>query len=112
LLINLQQFQLWTARQTVQKVREHYQNSCVLFVHVQSDRHIWAVLKTDCWFKFRFSYWATVCKAVCPMLSIVVCPACLSVCLSVCDIGVLWPSGWMDRDETCVEVRLGPDTLC
>jgi len=22
------------------------------------------------------------------------------VCLSVCDIGVLWPNGWMDQDET------------
>jgi len=24
---------------------------------------------------------------------------CLSV-LSVCDVGVLWPNGWMDQDET------------
>ena len=22
------------------------------------------------------------------------------VCLSVCDVGVLWPNGWMDPDET------------
>jgi len=27
------------------------------------------------------------------------CPVCLSV-LSVCDVGVLWPNGWMDQDET------------
>ena len=24
----------------------------------------------------------------------------LSVCLSVCNAGVLWPNGWMDQDET------------
>jgi len=24
----------------------------------------------------------------------------LSVCLSVCNVGVLWPNGWMDQDET------------
>ena len=29
----------------------------------------------------------------------VVCPV-LSVCLSVCNVGVLWPNGWMDQDET------------
>ena len=29
--------------------------------------------------------------------------SCLSVCLSclsVCDVGVLWPNGWTDQDET------------
>jgi len=25
---------------------------------------------------------------------------CQCVCLSVCDVGVLWPNGWMDQDET------------
>ena len=24
----------------------------------------------------------------------------MSVCLSVCNVGVLWPIGWMDEDET------------
>jgi len=24
----------------------------------------------------------------------------LSVCLSVCNVGVLWPNGWMDKYET------------
>jgi len=24
----------------------------------------------------------------------------LSVCLSVCNVGVLWPNSWMDQDET------------
>jgi len=32
---------------------------------------------------------------------------CLS-CLSVCSIGVLLPKGWMDQDETWMEVSLGP----
>ena len=34
------------------------------------------------------------------------CPV-LSVCLSVCNIGVLWPNGWMDQDETWHAGRLG-----
>ena len=44
----------------------------------------------------------TVFKTVRPMLS----DRCLSVCLfrlsclSVCNVGVLWPNGWMDQDET------------
>ena len=40
-----------------------------------------------------------VCKTVCPMLS----ARCLSVCLSVvsvCNVGVSWPNGWTDQDET------------
>jgi len=40
-------------------------------------------------------FWATVCKIVRPTLS----DRCLSV-LSVCNVGVLWPNGWMDQDET------------
>jgi len=44
-------------------------------------------------------FWATVCKTVCPMLL----DHCLSVC-PVCDVGVLWPYGWMDQDHL-----LGPD---
>ena len=42
-----------------------------------------------------------------------------SVCLtrrvlSVCNIGVLWPNGWMDQDETWHGgIRLGPKhTVC
>ena len=30
-----------------------------------------------------------------PVLSV-----CLSVCLSVYNVGALWPNGWMDQDET------------
>jgi len=36
----------------------------------------------------------TVCKTVHPMLSDR-CPVC-----PVCDVGVLWPNGWTDQDET------------
>jgi len=39
-------------------------------------------------------FWATVCKNGSPYA---IRP--LSV-LSVCDVGVLWPNGWMDQDET------------
>jgi len=35
-----------------------------------------------------------------------VCPICLS-CLSVCNIGVVWPNSWIDQDATCTEVGLG-----
>jgi len=48
-------------------------------------------------------FWATVYKTVRPMLS----DHC-SVCmfgLSVCNVGVLWPNGWMDQDETCYRGR-------
>ena len=38
------------------------------------------------------NFWATV--SVCP------------VCLSVCNVGALWPNGWMDQDATCTEVGL------
>ena len=43
-------------------------------------------------------FWRTVCKTVRPMLSDR-CPACLSVC-PVCNLGVLWPNGWMHQYET------------
>jgi len=41
------------------------------------------------------------------------CP--VSVCLSflsVCDVGVLWPNGWMDQDEFTVEVWPRPRPHC
>jgi len=42
-------------------------------------------------------------------------PVCLSICLSVCDVGVLWPNGWMDQDATWYGgrqhcVRWGPSS--
>ena len=54
--------------------------------------------------------WATVCKTVRPMLS-VCCPVCLS-CPSVCDVGVLWPNGWTDQDETWHAGRPRPWPHC
>jgi len=56
-------------------------------------------------------HWATVCKTVRPMLS----DRCLSVCLSVlsvCNVSVLWPIGWMDRDETWHAGRPRPWPHC
>jgi len=41
-------------------------------------------------------FWVTICKRFTLCYQIVVC---LSVC-PVCDIGVLWPNGWMDQYET------------
>jgi len=40
-----------------------------------------------------------------------VCLACLSV-LSVCDVGVLWPNGWMDQDQTWHAGRPRPWPHC
>jgi len=50
--------------------------------------------------------WTTVCKTVRPMLSDR-CFSCLSV-LSVCDVGALWPNGWMIRMKLGMHVDLGP----
>jgi len=38
---------------------------------------------------YSSNFWETVCKTVRPMLS-VRCLSCRPVCLSVCDVGVLW----------------------
>jgi len=51
-------------------------------------------------------FWATICKTVRPMLS-----DRLSV-LSVCDVGVLWPNGWMDQDQTWHAGRPRPWPHC
>jgi len=36
----------------------------------------------------------------------------LFVCLSVCNVGVLWPNGWMDQDETWYTDRPRPWPHC
>ena len=41
-------------------------------------------------------FWVTVCKTVRRLLS----DRCLSVCLSVCNVGILWHNGWMDQYAT------------
>ena len=61
----------------------------------------------------NFDFWATVCKRVRPMLSdhcpvLSPCP----VCLSVTFVGALWPSGWMDQDETWHGVKPLPRPHC
>jgi len=53
-------------------------------------------------------FWATVCKTVRPMLPY----HCLSVCLSVCNVGVLWPNGCMDQDATWYRGRPRPRRHC
>ena len=58
-------------------------------------------------FKVKLHFWATVCKTVRPMLSDR-CP----VCLSVCDIGALWPNGCTDQDETRYAGRPRPCPRC
>ena len=61
-------------------------------------------VSSDCIIKSQ-NFWATVYKTVRLMLL----DRCLSVLPvpSVCDVGVLWPNGWMDQDETW-QVGLGP----
>ena len=52
----------------------------------------------------KVSLGATICKTVRPML--------LDRCLSVCNVGVLLPNGWMDQDETSSAGRPRPWTQC
>jgi len=52
---------------------------------------------------FTNAFWATVCKMVRSMLSDH-CP--------VCDVGVLWPNGWTDQDETWHTGRPRPRPHC
>ena len=58
----------------------------------------------------RFRFWATVCKTVRRMLSdrCLSCPA----CLSVCNVGTLWPNGLTDQDETWHAGRPRPWPHC
>jgi len=51
------------------------------------------------------NFWTTVCKTVHPMLS-EHCPV-LS-CLSVCDVGVLWPNSWMIKMKLGMQVGVSP----
>jgi len=43
---------------------------------------------------FQSCFWAAVCKTVRPMLSDR-CPV-----YPGCDVGILWPNGWMNQNET------------
>jgi len=57
-----------------------------------------------------FDFWATGCKTVRPMLSVVVCLSC-PVC-PVCNVRALWPNGWTDQDATWCGGRPQPRRLC
>jgi len=46
----------------------------------------------------------TACKMLRPMLS--------DHSLSVCDVGILWPNGWMDQDATWYSGRPWPRQHC
>jgi len=58
--------------------------------------------------------WATFVKRFALCYQTVVCPVCLSVLsvLSVCNVGVLWPNGCMDHDETWHAGRPRPLPHC
>jgi len=51
-------------------------------------------------------FWATICKTVRPMLS-----DCCLVC-PVCNVGALWPNGWMDQDASWHRGRSRPRRHC
>ena len=81
---------------------------CPLFIHSEPQKR--DILFLTITLANLNQFWATVCKTVRPMLSVrclSVCLSCLSVC-PVCNVGVLWPNGWSDQDETCMQVGLGP----
>ena len=56
-----------------------------------------------------FVKWFALCyqTVVCPVLSCHV-----MSCLSLCDVGALWPSGWTDQDETWHAGRPRPWPHC
>ena len=91
----------------LQDKMKDYQNCsvlcCVRQLFTVIGRHMWTVLTVNCW--FRFSFWATVCKTVRPMLSdrCLSCPVCLSVTFVHCGqtIGRI-------KVKLCMHVGLGP----
>ena len=67
----------------------------------------WPFSRLTCVSQFIHGFWATVCKTVRSMLSDH-CPD----CLPVCNVGILWPNGWMDQDETWRGSRPRPWSHC
>jgi len=75
-------------------------------------RHLYSAGRPSRWASAHILvYWATVSKTVRPMLSdrfvLFFCPV-----LSICDVGVLWPNGWTDQDETWLAGRPAPWKHC
>jgi len=90
----------WAAGLVATAVGTISSEGCLVIIAI-----IWA--RRTGWVQGVHSFWATVCKTVRPMLS----DRCVSV-LSVCDVGVLWPNGWTDRDETWLAGRPRPWPHC
>ena len=89
---------------------QHLQFSCTAKFVCLVMVDIVIVSEIFCHFNKCCHFWATVCKTVRPIISL----RCLSVCLScpVCNVGVLWPDGWMDQDETWHAGRPRPWPHC
>jgi len=58
----------------------------------------------------NLAFWASVCKMFALCYQTVVCLFCL--CCPVCNVGVLWPNGLMDQDETWHAGRPRPWPHC
>ena len=90
------------------KVRtDHVERNCTVIHKKRGSSFVIIALQ------ILMDFWATVCKTVRPMLSdrCLFCVPCLSIC-PVCDVGVLWPNGWMDQDETWQGGRPRPWSHC
>ena len=78
---------------------------CIYLIHAISSSFLHHLHNLcQCITRFFNHFWATVCKTVRPML--------LVRCLSVCDVGILWPNGWTDQDETWHAGRPRPWPHC
>jgi len=99
------QNQQWERDMQQGYIRCRQNRNRVLDIYSQSRYAPLVVLVICCNSCFRF--WATVCKTVRPMLS----DRCLPVC-PVCNVGVLWPNGWTDQDETWRAGRPQPRPHC
>jgi len=67
--------------------------------------HFRPILSTE---NFLVCHWATVCKNSSPYaISPLSCPVC-----PLFDVGVLWPNGWTDQDETWYAGRPRPWPHC
>ena len=63
------------------------------------------------WDTHRSAHSVNFCPTVFKTVSPTLWDRCLSVC-PVCNVGVLWPNGWMDQDETWYGGRPRPWPQC